>query len=190
MKWLLYLSLTALWTGCAEKKPAARQFRFYDFDLIVTIRDAVGGIRERYILANLKPTNRRENSGIGPAVRLGPDTLHLVKYATSSNRQKRIRQLADPRDTTRLALRPGQLDTLYSLTTALFALPPAQNLTPDSLPPPPAAAGDLSATVELNLGPRGNHYKAFVPNTAHHFALHAYLLRLVAQYRRQHPPVT
>lgn len=190
MRLLFYVSLTVLLGSCGHNPPPVRQHRFYDFNVAVTIRDPVGGIQKKYILVNFAEPATSRKVVFSNKQQLPPHTLHVVRYVTSANRQKRLRKIAEPRDTLRIELRAGQMDTIYALTTALFALPPTQNLSADSVPVPPPVHDDISAAVELNLGRRGNHYQALVPLADHNFALHAYLKRIVTRYKRSHPPMT
>jgi hypothetical protein len=190
MKPLLLVSLTVILACCQQNTPPAPQYRFYDFDITLTVRDPVGGIQERYILANLSNERTQNKDGLRHVGKLSAGTLHLIKYATSSNTKKRLRKIADPRDTTRIGLRKGQMDTIYALTTTLFAAPADQNLASDSVVAPAKEYNGISATVDFNLGNRGNYYKAYIPNASHSFALHTYLKHLVAQHRKKHPPIT
>ncbi|PJJ59082.1 hypothetical protein [Hymenobacter chitinivorans] len=188
MKRLFYGSIALLGGSCAPHSPASPPGRFYDFNIEVSLRHPVGGLQERYILANLRPSEHTaHNVGWNPG-QLRPHTLHVVKYATSTDARRR--PVADPRDTLRIELRRGQMDTLYALTTALFAQPGPQNLTPGLAATPGPVSDELSATVDFNLGPGGNRYKAHVPAAAQNFALSTYLKRIVIQHRRRHPPIT
>ncbi|UOQ55264.1 hypothetical protein [Hymenobacter cellulosivorans] len=185
---LLYCGIAVFAGSCAQHTPALGPTRFYDFNIEVTLLHSTGSLQQRFILANLRPDYAAQPVGWHPG-RLQPHTLHVVKYVASNDSHRRLRKLADPRDTMRIALRRGQMDTLYALTTALFAQPGPHNLTPDHLPAPPEPDA-ISATVDFNLGPGGNRYKVHLPAAGQNFALHTYLKRVLAQYKRSHPPIT
>ncbi|UOQ74514.1 hypothetical protein [Hymenobacter cellulosilyticus] len=187
MKRLFYCSVAALAGSCAQPAQPIGSLRFYDFNLEVTILQPAGSLQQRFILANLRPEHAAQQVGWQPG-QLQPYTLHVVRYVASTDSHRRRRKLADPRDTVRITLRRGQMDTLYALTTAVFAQPVPHNLAPDHHPAP--GPDDISATVDFNLGPHGNRYKVHLPAATHNFALHAYLKRVLAQYKRSHPPIT
>jgi hypothetical protein len=190
MKLVLLVSLAIVLRGCEKPAPAAPRPRFYDFETTLTIRNPISGNQQRFILANLSPESAKQSGSPWHASRLKPNTLHVIRYSPATSPRNKRRKLADAQDTVRIELRRGQMDTIYVLTAALFALPPDQNRALAAPALAPKVTEDISATVDFNLGSRGHHYKAYLQQAGYNFGLYAYLQRLLAGYQRRHPAVS
>ena len=80
-----------------------------------------------------------------------PNTLYLIPIFENLNK-------VEKKDTFQIRVADAELDTLYSLVTALFHVKD-RNITSDSMPRPSAFYSDgLSLYAELDLYFRGNKY--------------------------------
>lgn len=65
-------------------------------------------------------------------------------------------------DTLKVKLTKEQIDKLYKFTHVFFELDNIQNVSTDSIPPPPSLYDGPNARVVLDQGFRGNHYSVVI----------------------------
>lgn len=130
-----------------EQRPVSK---FYDFNLKVDIINPFAGVDSEFLYANAGDYFDEVERQVIEAKNFKPNTLYLIPIFENINKVAK-------KDTFQIKLTNKQIDTLYSLVTALFDVS-KRNIAIDSIPPSPSYNDGLSIYVELDLMSRGNKY--------------------------------
>ena len=151
---LILLGICLLLFGCRhQSKPKEKQwqtYKFYDFNLKIDIVNPFAGVDTEYLYVNGGDFFDEVEHKVTEAKYFKPNTIYMIPIFENLNK-------VGKKDTLEINISSEQIDTLYSLVTALFDLN-KRNIALDSIPPPPSYNDGLSVYVELDLMFRGNKY--------------------------------
>lgn len=153
--------LSGVLSSCSQDKivHAEKKHRYYDFDVLLeVINPWVEGPEEKYIIENTQNGFYNEGKKVWIESKLRPKVLYYITY--KYNRDQNLSSVPAQRDTIKTELTNNQLDTVYSLTTELFRVDKRENISQNSIQPGFLNHHGNKASVLLDLGNRGDLYKA------------------------------
>jgi hypothetical protein len=139
------------------------QYRFYDFDVLVEVTDPWLGPEEKFIIENTGNGFYDDVKGEWTESALSAEVLHYVSYKYSrgpNHNPPESRDVLVKIDTVSAELSKAQLDTVYTLAMEIFKSHNRENVSQDSVPPNLLRYHGNSAKVELDMGLRGDKYRA------------------------------
>ena len=151
---LIFFVLCLPLLSCRQQiRPKTEQqpfYKFYDFNLKIDVINPFAGVDSEFLYVNAGDYFDEVERKVIDAKYFKSNSLYLIPIFENLNK-------VGNKDTFQIKITNGQIDTLYSLVTALFDVNKT-NITLDTIPPPPSYNDGLSIYVELDLMLRGNKY--------------------------------
>ncbi|MGV3588622.1 MAG: hypothetical protein ACO1OF_16575 [Adhaeribacter sp.] len=161
-KYISMVLFSGFLSSCSQDKVVhgeKKQFRYYDFDVqLEVINPWVEGPEEKYFIENTQNGFYDESTKVWMESKLKPKVLYWVTYQYT--RDQNNSSISVQIDTIKSELSDFQLDIVYSLTTEIFRLNNQVNISQDSIKPSLLNHHGNKASVLLDLGNRGDLYKA------------------------------
>lgn len=139
-------------------------YKFYDFNLNVDIINGLTGLESRMLIVNDGDEFDDELSDTVYFVKNPvPDVLYFITYKSLIYNQRQDKYKKTLADTVIVHLTKSQLDTIYSLASKVFRSE-IENISKDSIPPPPSVMDGNIAMVVFDMNFRGDRYSRLIKN--------------------------